>query len=289
MYKSFFTVFVWLLLSNVVFGQYYEDKDVSTQPVYITKRFETETWKTAFTVPERELHLSVFAPTRYGISPSVELQSHLALWAYLTPNLYLKKNWYEDRWVLSSKHGVYYPTQGLKILRKDNEDSTLDETAEVPHILTLQNELIASYIINPSCNSQIPYWIATARLGMDFSLTGDRKDSFNRMTFYSLYHRTASFYGDKVLYMGGQIDGGLWKHIYFSAGADIYAIDFDVKGLEAQGSLIYHYSQKLSFSGGFKYIRTNNEIEKESHLFPTVDICYRLWRKGEREKGLFRK
>ncbi len=276
---------------TTTFAQYYDnDKDVSVEPRKVVKRYETETWKTAFIAPKNELHLSVFAPVRYGLSPSLELQSYLALWAYLTPNIYVKKNWHSERWVFSSKHGLYYPTWGLKRLRNDGENSTLLEGAEVPQILTFQNEFIASYVLNPSCNNEVPYWIATGRIGMDISLSGERDESFKRMTFYSLYHRTASFYGDAVFYAGLQLDGGLFRKIYFNLGADVYALKSKlIGGLEAQGNLIYHYNNRLSFSAGAKYIKTDNPLEKETHILPVIDVCYRLGKKAGWQKGLFHK
>lgn len=278
-----------LLLAFGVFGQYYEDKDISVEPRDITKRFETETWKTGFTVPQGELHGSLLAPIRYGLLPKVELQSYLGLWAYLTPNIYVKKNWYEDRWIFSSKHGLVYPSKGLEILRKDDRDHTINKEAIIPQIYTFQNELIASYILNPTCNLEEPFWIATGRVGLDFSITQQRDASFNRMTFFSFYHRTASFYGDKVWYAGLQLDGGLWKNIYFNLGADIYSIDFGFNGLETQGNIIYHYNQKLSFIAGVKYIKTKNPIEKESNFAPMIDVCYRFGKKAGWQKGLFDK
>ncbi len=273
-----------------VLGQYYEDKDISVEPRKVVKRYETETWKTAFIAPERELHLSLVAPMRYGLSPSVELQSYMLLWAYLTPNIYVKKNWYAERWLFSSKHGVYYPTWGLERLKDDGRDNTLNENAEVPSIFTFQNEFIASYVLNPTCNNEEPYWIATGRLGADISMTGNREDSFNRMTFYSFYHRTASFYGDQVLYAGLQLDGGFLKKIYFNIGADVYAMKSNLlAGIEAQSNVIYHYNRRLSFSAGVKFIKTDNPIEGKTHIFPMIDVCYRLGRNGGWEKGLFGK
>lgn len=286
MRKRYILLLCFLGVMTIVSAQYYEDKEISTEPREVIKRFETETWKTAYSVPEGQLHISLLAPIRYGLLPTVELQTFVGLWAYKTPNIYVKKNWYEDRWVFASKHGLVYPTQGLKILRKDDRDHTINEEAEIPQILTIQNELIASYVLNPTCNVEIPYWVATGRLGIDISVTGKRADSFNRMTFFSLYHRTASFYGDKVLYAGLQLDGGLWQNLYFNLGADVYSIDFDFSGIEAQGNLIYHYNQKLSFAAGIKIVKTQNPIEKEMNYAPMIDVCYRFWKKNGWEKGL---
>ncbi len=289
MQKLFFLVALFFLSLEFSNGQYYEDKDVSEEPYRQQKRFETESWKTAYVVPKGQLHLSLLAPIRYGLLPSLELQSNLALWGYLTPNLSLKKNWYKQRLVISSKHGLYYPSLGLKRLKDDGKNSTLNKDAVVPQICTFQNELIVSYLLNPSCVRENPHWIATARLGGDFSIVEERDKSFNRMTFYSLFHRTASFYGDMIFYAGLQFDGGLSNRIYFNLGADVYAIGTNfLSGIEAQGALVYHYNHKLSISLGAKYIKTDNFIEKESHLLPTVDICYRLFQKTW-QRGLFGK
>ncbi len=268
-------------------SQYYEDKDVSIEPRNITKRFETQTWKTAFILPERQVNLSLLAPVRYGLTNKIELQSFLGLWAYRVPNIYLKKNWFEGLLIISSKHGIVYPTQGLKIFRDDDRDHTLNRDAKIPQIVMFQNEAIASYVLNPTCNAEEPLWIASARLGLDISITSKREDSFNRMTFFSFYNRTASFYGDKVLYAGLQLDGGLFRKLYFNVGVDAYSIDFGYNGIETQGNLIFHYNQQLSFAAGIKYIMTRNPIEKENNFAPMLDICYRFGKQGKWQKGLF--
>ncbi len=155
-----FCCFCFSMPAPALFGQYLEDKDVSIEPRKVVKRFETETWKTACTIPKGELHLSLLAPVRWGLNNSTELQIHLPLWAYATPNIYLKKRWYGERWFLSTKHGFYYPSIGLKRLKNDGENSTLEPDSKIPQILTFQNELIVSYVINPSCNVEEPLWIA---------------------------------------------------------------------------------------------------------------------------------
>ncbi len=275
---------------NVGYGQYIEDKDVPKGPRKIVKRFETMTWKTAGVVPRGELHLSLLSPVRWGIGKTVELQSYLPLWGYLTPNIYVKKKWAGERWIFSSKHGLYYPSKGLEFLKDDGENSTLEPYSKIPQIITFQNELILSYVLNPSCNKEEPFWIATARLGTDISLVGERDETFYRMTFFSLYHRTASFYGDNVFYAGLQLDGGLWTQTYFNIGVDAYAVDKEpLAGIEGQLNAIYHYNQRWSFSAGAKVIVTRNPIESETHYFPTIDVCYRFGKKGLLQRGLFGK
>lgn len=289
MQKLIVVMFCCLGISTFLSAQYYEDKDISIEPREVVKRFETETWKTAYTVSQSQLHASLLAPIRYGLLPKLELQTFLGLWAYRTPNIYVKKNWYEDRWIFSSKHGLVYPTQGLKVFREDDRDHTINKDAEIPQIITFQNEIIASYVLNPTCNVETPYWIATGRLGVDFAVTGERDESFNRMTFFSFYHRTASFYGDKLLYAGLQLDGGFLQKVYFNLGVDVYSVDLDFNGLEAQGNLIYHYNQKLSFAAGLKFISTKNPIESEVNYVPMLDVCYRFGKKAGWQKGLFEK
>ncbi len=290
MQKITVVILFFLFCTASISAQYYdEDSEVSTEPRTITKRFETQTWKTAYTLPRKQLHLSLLAPIRYGLVNDLELQSFLGLWAYKVPNFYLKKKWLyflDGVLLFSSKHGIAYPTKGLEIFRKDNRDHTLNDDAKIPQIFTFQNELIASYIINPTCNIEEALWIASARLGVDISFTGKRDVSFNRMTFFSFYNRTASFYGDKVFYLGVQLDGGWLKNLYFNGGVDVYAIGFGYNGIEAQGNFIYHYNQFLSFSAGIKFIMTRNPLEKEMNFAPMLDVCYRFGKQKKWQKGL---
>ncbi len=279
---------LFVLMGSVgVFAQYYKNEEkMSIEVRKVTKRFETQTWKMAYTIPKKQLHLSLLAPIRYGLMKEIELQSFLGLWAYRVPNIYIKKSWFSGELLLSSKHGIIYPTEGLKVFRKDSRDHTLDDNAEIPQIVTFQNELIASYELNPTCDVEQPLWIVSARLGVDISFSGERDESFNRMTFFSFYNRTASFYGDKVFYLGMQLDGDLLKQIYFNVGVDVYSLDLGYNGIEAQGNFIYHYNQFLSFSAGIKFIMTRNPLEKENNFAPMLDVCYRFGKQKKWQKGL---
>lgn len=281
-------LFFLMATTQLLFGQYVEDKDVSLEPRKSVWSYETLTWKTAGTVPRGELHLQALAPVRYGVNGSFELQSFPLLLLTGVPNLYMKVSWYDyDRWKVATKHGAYYPRWGLNLLKSQRND-ILNENAKVPEIYTIQNELILSYILNPTCNKETPHWIATGRFGIDFSIAEKRDESFHRMSFMSMYYRTAPFYKDILGYLGGQLDGKILRKLYFNLGADIYGVNFsDLHGVEAQLNLIYHYNHRLSFVLGGKYIKNLNKYSDSMHLFPTVDICYRLWKKGELYMGLF--
>lgn len=271
-------------------AQYFYDKEVSTEPQKNIWRYETTTWKTAFVIPKKELHISILSPVHYGLSESIELQSFIGLWAFASPNIYLKKNWWENRWVISTKHGFVYPTPGLKILKNDNRKNTMQSTANIPQIIAIQNEIILSYLLNPTCMKEEAYWIATFRLGTDFAITGAKDNTFNRMTYFSLFHRTASFYGDNVTYAGIQLDGAITQKIYFNIGADSYTVNFNgLNAYEIQTNIIYHYNQKLSFALGAKYIHVNSTLEKESNYAPMIDLTYRFGKRGGYKKGLFKK
>lgn len=286
--KYFFIVGILLTNISLLSAQFLEDKDVSLEPRKIVWSYETLTWKTAGTVAKGELHLSALAPIRYGLSSNIELQSYPILLLMVTPNISMKISWYDyDRWKVATKHGIVYPRWGLNLLKSQRSD-ILREDAKVPQIYMLQNELILSYILNPTCNKETPHWIATGRFGVDFSIAKKRDASFHRMSFLSLYHRTAPFYKDVLGYLGGQLDGKILRKIYFNLGADIYGVNFsNLHAIEAQANLIYHHNYRLSVLLGGKYIKNMNKYSNDMHLFPTIDICYRLWRKGELYMGLF--
>ncbi len=271
-------------------AQYIEDKDVNP-PGQLIEVYDTRTWKTAEIVPQAEWHLALTSPSRYGLLPKVELQSYLLAFPLL-PNIALKKKWMESEilWTFSTKHGIYYPTQALKTLTRNGDYNMLEEDAKVPQIVTFQNEAIFSYILNPSCDKHTPHWVATGRLGMDFAITGDRDSSFTRMTYFSMYHRTAPYYGDKLFYAGLQLDGRVWENFYFTAGGDFYNVDFSSAfALEAQGSLILHLTQLTNISAGLKYHRGSNPLEKEGNFMLTLDFLYKLNYKRSPSKGLFDK
>lgn len=286
--KLTISLLIFISISQVIYGQYIEDKDVTLEPRKAVWSYETLTWKTAGTVAKGELHLQALAPIRYGVNSFLELQSFPLLLITGIPNIYMKINWYDhDRWKVATKHGGYYPKWGLSLLKSQRSD-ILNKDAKIPQIYTIQNELILSYILNPTCNKETPHWIATGRFGVDFAFAQDHDASFNRMSFLSLYHRTAPFYKDVVGYLGGQLDGKILRKLYFNIGADIYGVNFsNLHGIEAQLNLIYHHNYRLSFKLGGKYIKNMNDYKNNMHLFPTIDICYRLWRKGELYMGLF--
>src|SRR5690554_2780911 len=99
---------------------------------------------TAKLTPEGRWEIGLFGPLRYGFSDTMELAVHPLLF-FVSPNLQVKLGHGErGGWELASKHQVTYPTPLLRLLAREGIGGILPSDRAVPHIVSLQSELLAS-------------------------------------------------------------------------------------------------------------------------------------------------
>ncbi|MGQ1911746.1 hypothetical protein ACT3CE_18465 [Marinifilum sp. RC60d5] len=253
--------------------------------------YNTWTERGAKVVPMYEIYLSALAISRYGNYPKTEINSHLLLFPF-APNLGFKHQWIGKKTILSSQHTFYYPTPGLKWMRKSSFQNQLPKSAKIPHIFTFRNEIIVSRILNPEapdCIIRIPDLILSARFGIDFSLkTGDQEMPV--LDYYFLYQRTASFYsGNKLYFTGLELAGNMYKNFNFSINADYYNINFNGEwAVENQAKIHWHKNSRFSLSAGYKLSYLDSNYGTQFVITPLIDFVYKFHHRTRLQSGLFK-
>lgn len=83
-------------------------------------------------------------PLRYGLSEELELAVHPLLF-FVAPNAQLKvAHGQRGGWHVASKHQLTYPTPLLRLLAREGIGGILPSARAVPHIVSLQSELLVT-------------------------------------------------------------------------------------------------------------------------------------------------
>jgi len=211
---------------------YEEDRDKNTfNPVQIMgKNPEDERedffWnsESANTVNKRAGNISIITPSRYGIDQGLELSAVLGL-EYWVPNVMVKKRWYNDKFIVSSRHGLYSGTPGFHWAQKKGHYDIVDSLADIPFVLSMKNEVLLSYTFYKNklnCVKKEPYVIFTVNGGVDFGISfGD--STLSEINHHFLTNRSPALTGHGVTgYFGFRGDWKALKYLYLSTSLKFF-------------------------------------------------------------------
>ncbi len=204
---------------------------------------------TAFTIQKKKLEVSLFRPWKYGLTKKDELSSHI-LGSILLPHLFYKRRWvqfklFEQRFLFSTRHGLYYPRFALNLNKRLNFKyiELVPNDLSIPHTLAFQNEIILSHFLNEPTHCRAGDKLLTARLGFKYAL---KFSQYEHPLIYRslLYRETIVLYPGFVWYVGADIDGHLNRFFNYFADIDYYAHEF-IKSWSVESKLgITGYSGK---------------------------------------------
>jgi hypothetical protein len=106
----------------------------------------TQTWSeaTAHTLPKGHFEVGIFAPLRWGLKESVELEIH-PLIAIKSPHLAVKKGLGEAAgFDLGLRSALAWPTPGYRFLARPGIGGLLPVDADIPNIFSLDERLLAT-------------------------------------------------------------------------------------------------------------------------------------------------
>jgi len=246
---------------------------------------EIWTLGTARTVPIGTYETGIFSPLRYGLTRTLELQTH-AIEFPVYPSFGVKKYWGKLPYniLLATNHWVYVPSIALNLERKLQLFGYVPGTyAPYGFIATFKNELILSKVLveRTSCSEE-NYWLSLT-LGVLNAIP--KQDSANfALPYHILYPRTAIYHDTTVWYVGLDLDGRITSSLDFSADVDFLSIGWgvDYMAIEHKGILLYHATEKLSMAIGYKFIWGNYPVDGISiGIAPVFDIIYRFKFRGK--------
>ncbi|MBK3519773.1 hypothetical protein [Carboxylicivirga marina] len=247
--------------------------------------------ETANTVYDGATNISLVNPSRYGLKPGLELSSVILL-NYWMPNVYLKKRWRNNKWYVSSKHGLYSATPGLNWANKKNYSSIVDNAEDIPFILSIKNEILVSRLIlnNERCGRDKPYIILTGGLGIDFGVPFGDSD-LKEMEGHFLANRSPALTGSGYsAYVKARADWQMTPLLMLGGSFKYFRGDFSGNSaLEHHVELQTLVLPQFSFSVGYLLSIANYTDTNGTALLPFFDLTYFFGKRQGRQKGLFGK
>ena len=234
---------------------------------------------TAETLKKRRMEVGVFSPLRYGLKKDLEIKTY-PLMNFIMPNLAIKKRYLtKNKIVLSSEHYFSYPTLIMKLISKRGIAGLLPETQKdkIPQQIYTEHSLILTYTYSD-------YLIITPKISLSLPLIYKNKN-FTQLDMFLLYNRTAPFGGDLVYSLSFDIDGKIYKKLYYCLDFDLYddlpfKLYSDAKEIntvyEHKFYLIWKQNENIAFLLGYKLVYGNYPYGRILNVLPLVDIIFSL-------------
>jgi len=213
---------------------------------------------TAFTITQKNLELSLFRPAKYGLTKKDELSVH-PLAFFVLPHVFYKRRWvkfelFRQRFLFSSRHGIYYPRIALNINNRlpSRFSEAVPDGAANPHSLAIQNEIILSHFLNEPNHCTAGDKLITVRLGFKYAF---KFSSYEQPLIYQsvLYRETVVFYPGFVWYVGADIDGHINYVFNYFADLDFYSHGFiNSWAIESKFGIMGYSGEHLSGFAGLK-------------------------------------
>jgi hypothetical protein len=237
---------------------------------------------TAFTVAKKKLELSIFRPAKYGITKKDQISVH-PLGFFVLPHGFYKRRWikfklFNQRFMFSSRHGLYYPYFALKINNwlPIGYTETNPANAEVPHTLALQNEVLLSHYLNEPSHCTRGDKLITAHIGFKYAF---KLSNYEQALIYKsiLYRETVVLTPGLVWYVGADIDGHLNQMFNYFADLDYYAHAFvNSWAIERKLGIMGYRGKKVSGFAGIKMGFSHLPDKNHFLIMPILGASYHI-------------
>ncbi|NPA68284.1 MAG: hypothetical protein GXO50_06705 [Chlorobi bacterium] len=260
-------------------------------PVFALGQNPLRTDGTAFTVPVKVLELSLFRPAKYGLTKKDQLSIH-PVGTFILPHIFYKRKWvkfelFRQKFIFSSRHGIYYPKPALKI----NQNLPFDEwkfypeDADVPSVLALQSEVLLSHYLQEPDHCSAGDYLITARLGFKYGLNFS---DFEQPLIYKpvLYRETEVLLPGFVWYAGVQLNGHINFTYNYFADLDYYSYGFTEDwSLEGKIAVSGYSGKHFSGFAGLKFAYSVMPDKNRFALLPVAGISYFIDFRKRRKSG----
>ncbi len=171
---------------------------------------------TAELLPAGRSEVGLFGPARVGLSGDVELQAH-PLWFFLAPHFGAKWQHHSGgSWVLATRHTLSYPTPLLSVLSREGTGGVLPVETEVPHIINLTQDLLATYRFAEDQS-------LSARAGVRLA-TSFGESSLPTIDVPIVYPRSAAWHEGFALEAGLSWSGRVFSALFGVLAADLFVV-----------------------------------------------------------------
>jgi len=252
---------------------------------------------TAFTISKKKLELSLFRPAKYGLTKKDEISVH-PLGFFVLPHVFYKRRWtkfrlFNEKFLFSSRHGIYYPRIALRINNWLHSDYTqaLPIGSAVPHTLAIQNEVLVSHYLNEPSHCTRGDKLITVRLGFKYAF---KFSSYEQPLIYQsiLFRETVVLSPAFVWYFGGNIDGHLNNMFNYFADLDFYSHGFiNNWSIESKLGIMGYSGKKISGFAGIKTGYSRISGQNKFLIMPIAGASYHIDMrlKKKHDTSLFKK
>jgi len=246
---------------------------------------------TAFTISKKHLELSLFRQGKYGITKKDQISIH-PLAFFVMPHVFYKRRWakfklFNQKFLFSSRHGVYYPHYALRInnLLPFNFTEALPTGLSVPHTLALQNEVLVSHYLQEPSHCYAGDRLLTLRLGFKYSF---KFTSGQQALIYKpiLYRETSVLSPAFIWYLGADIDGHLNAMFNYFADLDFYSQGYvENWSVESKMGIMGYRNKKISGFAGIKMAYSKNPTGNKFLIMPIAGASYHIDMRMRRKHG----
>ncbi len=246
---------------------------------------------TAFTAPIKTLELSLFRPAKYGLTKRDELSAH-PLAFFVLPHVFYKRQWikfelFKQRFLFSSRHGIYYPKFALNLNQRLPFEFThfQPEDANVPGAAAFQSEVLLSHYLHEPDHCTAGDYLLTLRLGFKYALKFSNIDQ--PLIFQSvLYRETTVLLPGFNWYIGADLDGHLNYTYNYFVDLDYYAYGFvNNYSVESKFGISGYAGKHLSGFAGLKLAFSTMPDRNRFLIMPVAGFSYFIDLRKRKKSG----
>ena len=227
-----------------------------------------KTHGTAAVLDKGEWEVGLYTALRRGMGDGLELSIH-PLTAILSPHIAVKKAWVrEGDWHLASRHSLIYPTPLLRFLAREGTGGIIVADATIPHIIAADNRLLLSRDLTKRTTLSLR---GRMMLGAELG-----ESSWPTIDMPLAYTRTAAYQDHLATAAGVQLDGRIWRHLYYRAEIDGWLLPLSegAWAAEARPSLIWRPTGRFTTAVGATGIVAEYPYGRAWHVLPSFDLIW---------------
>ncbi len=237
---------------------------------------------TARTLPAGQQEFGILHPFQIGASNRLEVSAQPLLGLTLIPNISFKYQWYNEGWMITSRHAYSMPTMLLRTIRETGWKDMIPDTLEVPYVFDFRNEVLVTRQLAREM-------LITGRIGFEFSLKASG-DSLPELNQPLIFLRSTTLNNRPLLYIGIQYDTRIYRQFNGMADLAFYSSGFGLKdwAIEHKGYFIWNRSLKFAALIGYKMSYGSYPTGNRFFIIPVADLIWKLNVKRQPAKDMFR-
>lgn len=221
----------------------------------------------ADTVADGRVELGVLEPTRWGLTPNIELATH-PIFFFAVPHVAAKVAWNDsDVWRISTRHELSYPSFGLGLVSAEGAGGLLPANQDVPELVVLDNEVIMTMTL------PLTRRFVTAAVGFEVAPRFSGPEVIIEAPYF--FPRTAAYTSGIVGHGRFTFSGDIaWGLTFEATVAGYYLPKVDGFAVEQEGWLGYRSGERWKVRLGLLNSTAWYPYGVREHRFPLADFLF---------------